>query len=176
MPLPIKGKGKGKLELAAGTETAADPADAITQFLQESINATRKTEQKVRSLTATKIRKEALWEKYVLDMKQTLQREHQRHQKELDRLSAELHTAAQAQDAARAHLRSSWEAVAAGSHPTAAAMDTETEGWDTMLELWQTVLVETPLCHGRGQRRYEYPAPQDTCCNALGIWAFLDYT
>ena len=138
MPLPIKGKGKGKLELAAGTETAADPADAITQFLQESINATRKTEQKVRSLTATKIRKEALWEKYVLDMKQTLQREHQRHQKELDRLSAELHTAAQAQDAARAHLRSSWEAVAAGSHPTAAAMDTETEGWDTMLELWQT--------------------------------------
>ena len=134
---PIKGKGKGKLDLVTGLEASTDPADAITQFLQESINATRKTEQKVRSLTATKTRKEALWEKYVQDMKQTLQREHQRHQKELDRLSAELHAATQAQETARAHLRSSWEAVAAGGQAPPVAMEAETEGWDSMLELWQ---------------------------------------
>ena len=50
-------------------------------------------------------------------MKQTLQREHLRHQKEMERISSELQAATLVQDEARAHLRQSWEAVARGGPP-----------------------------------------------------------
>ncbi|CAE7843773.1 hypothetical protein AK812_SmicGene27741 [Symbiodinium microadriaticum] len=132
-----KGKGKYPAPEPASLVGTAGPAESITQILQESINATRKQEQRVRSLAATKARKAALWEHYVADMKQTLQKEHARHQKEMDRVETELQSATQAQDQARAHLRRSWEAIAQGATATAAPMDTEGPAWDTMLAAWQ---------------------------------------
>ena len=107
MALPsAKGKGKQAVDVDTPWESGSS-SDSITQILQDSINATRKQEQKVRSLAATRARKHALWERYVSDMKQTLQREHARHQKEMERIDTELQTATQAQEHARAHLRRS---------------------------------------------------------------------
>ena len=119
---------------------ATDPADAFTQFLQDSINTTRKSEQKVRSLAATRARKEALWGKYVEDMKMTLQREHLRHQKEMERITADLQAAPLVQEDARAHLRRSWEAIAI-------AMESDDTTWDAMLASWQAEQQETVASH-----------------------------
>ncbi|CAE7193595.1 unnamed protein product, partial [Symbiodinium microadriaticum] len=129
-----KSKGRGK---SVEDADMSDPADTVTQFLQEAINTTRKTEQKMRSLTATRARKETLWVKYVEDMKRTLQKEHQRHQKEMERLNADLHVAAQAQEQARDHLRHSWEAIAAHGQPPPVAEAARDTSWDNMLEAWQ---------------------------------------
>ena len=129
-----KSKGRGKTVEDADM---TDPADTVTQFLQEAINTTRKSEQKMRSLTATKAKKEALWVKYVEDMKRTLQKEHQRHQKEMERLNADIHMAAQAQEQARGHLRHSWEAIAAYGQPPPTTESAQDTSWDNMLEAWQ---------------------------------------
>ena len=145
-----KGHSKGKAAEQWGP--APDPSDSWTQFLQDAINSTRKAEQRVRSLAATRAKKEALWTKYLEDMKQTLQREHLRHQKEVERVSADLQAATLVQDDARAHLRQSWEAVARGSLPAAEAMETEGDTWEAMLTSWQTEQHEKMASHAVLQR------------------------
>ena len=129
-----------KEERAAGNRPTSsmslyeDPGSAMTHDLQECINAARRAEQKVRSLTATRKQKQALWTKWLDDMRNSYLREQQRHQRDMDRLSQELEMALKAQEAARAGCR----AVAIGEMTAGGeAVDEDTAGWDEMLADWK---------------------------------------
>ena len=106
----------------------------MTHDLQECINATRRAEQKVRSLTATRRQKQQLWTKWLDDMKLSYMKEQQRHQRDMERLSKELEEAIRAQEAARASCR----AVAIGELAVEdEAMGDDAAGWDGMLQEWR---------------------------------------
>ncbi|CAE7939811.1 unnamed protein product, partial [Symbiodinium sp. KB8] len=107
---------------------------SMTHDLQECINATRRAEQKVRSLTATRRQKQQLWTKWLDDMKLSYMKEQQRHQRDMERLSKELEEAIRAQEAARASCR----AVAIGELAVEdEAMGDDAAGWDGMLQEWR---------------------------------------
>ena len=144
-----KGPGKGKYAILDATEEPADPGALLTQFLQEAINATRKAEQRVRSLAATRAQKVALWNRYVEDLKRSFMKEFQRHQRDTDRITSDLQAAMQQQEQARSHLRQSWEAVARGQYPPPreSSEATDTREWDAMLQEWRTEQQETDNSH-----------------------------
>ena len=144
-----KGPGKGKYAILDATEEPADPGALLTQFLQEAINATRKAEQRVRSLAATRAQKVALWNRYVEDLKRSFMKEFQRHQRDTDRITSDLQAAMQQQEQARSHLRQSWEAVARGQYapPRESSEATDTREWDAMLQEWRTEQQETDNSH-----------------------------
>ena len=80
-------------------EPAAEAS--FLQTLQTSLNTTRKAEQRVASLTAALARRKDLWEQYTRDMKAALKREHQRFNKDYEKLQEDLGRAQVAQAEAR---------------------------------------------------------------------------
>ena len=95
-------------------------------------------------------------------MKQTLQKEYLRHQRDMERLTADLHGATLAQEEARGHLRSSWEAVAAHGQPPPATMEPADSAWESMLAGWQAEQQETVASHAVLRRALSAAAQTDS--------------
>ena len=95
-----KGQAKGSFE---PTELQVDNG-SLTQVLQTSLNNTRKTEQRVLSLTKALSEREELWKTYEADLRQAYRREYNRFHKDMERLRDDLQKAIAAQAGARAEL------------------------------------------------------------------------
>ncbi|CAE7840609.1 CYTB5-A [Symbiodinium sp. CCMP2592] len=140
--LKDQGQPRGGQSSTTAQTKADDPGAAVTQGLQDCINVTRKAEQRVRSLTATRQQKQKLWTAYVEDMKKTWLRECARHQKDMDRLTNDLNAALEAQEQARANCRA---VVLREEHGPTQAAEQETEedqAWDAMIEEWKAEQAE----------------------------------
>ena len=121
-----KGQAKGSFE---PTELQVDNG-SLTQVLQTSLNNTRKTEQRVLSLT------KALSERYEADLRQAYRREYNRFHRDMERLRDDLQKANAAQAGARAEL------LRVFHHGPRQEAETEEadRAYDQMMEGW---MVET---------------------------------
>ena len=124
-----KGDGKGKAKNGATTEFPAydrkrangrvseqpdgqrggeDPAggetSSVTSTLQAALNSTRKAEQRVHSLTNAIERRTGLWAEYERDLRAAYRKEHQRFQKDMEKLRDDMQKAVATQAGTRADL------------------------------------------------------------------------
>ena len=113
-----------------------DPAEQMTSGLQDHINLTRKAEQKVRSLQMARERKDALWQKFQEDMKQSWLKETARYNKAIEALDRDIAAAITARDEARGNIRQFFL-----NGPTTARPQAELEegamDWEAMTLGWQ---------------------------------------
>ncbi|CAE7480632.1 unnamed protein product, partial [Symbiodinium sp. CCMP2456] len=116
------------------TDVVAPPNrdENLVQDVQEMINLTRRTEQRVRGLQGTVKHKQALWAKYVEDMKHSFIQQFSRHQRDMEKLQADLDAALSAQEESRAHLRM----AALGEQDERRPGNHEAE-WNAMVERWR---------------------------------------
>ena len=100
--------GGGKQGWSERTPDAGDASwepDSFTSVLQTSLNGTRKSEQRVHSLTNALSRREELWKIYERDIKNAYMKEHARFKRDMSRIREDLQKAYAAQEGARAELR-----------------------------------------------------------------------
>ena len=137
----------------ARAEADEDPGSMMTAELQEYVNATRKAEQRVRSLTATKKQKEDLWTKWQDDMRKAFLKEAARHDKAIENLTRDLNIAVAARDEARLNIRNY---IANGGN--AADMERPEDDdfdWTSMTNRWR-------------QEQQDTDAPQAILRRAMG--------
>eukprot|EP00439_Symbiodinium_sp_Y106_P062701 s323_g9.t1 len=101
-----RAKGSNKGSKGKDDEEALAPAASggLTQILQASLNSTRRTEQKVHSLTKALSEREQLWNTYEQDLKTAFRKEHARYLRDMEKLRTDLQKATAAQAGARADL------------------------------------------------------------------------
>ncbi|CAE7300654.1 unnamed protein product [Symbiodinium sp. CCMP2592] len=121
-----KAAGRGK--------DAPDPEGYLTAGLQDYINSTRKAEQRVRNLTATRAQKVKLWEKWQEDMKVSYLRELTRFEKAMRTLDADLEAAVGARDEARQAIR---QHIQNEGHVAVDAGEEEEINWEDMTRQWR---------------------------------------
>ena len=127
MTVAQQGKGAGKAEDFSADETT----DSLVCIIQEGLNATRKAEQKVRSLSQQKQKREGQWNAYLDALRKSHLKEHDKYGKEMARINEDLQTALQAQEDARAMLRT----LHTRDQPDAQAV--APDAWEKMTSAWQ---------------------------------------
>eukprot|EP00439_Symbiodinium_sp_Y106_P016134 s5090_g2.t1 len=127
MTVAQKGKGAGKAE----DFSADEAADSLVGIIQEGLNATRKAEQKVRSLSQQKQKREGQWNAYLDALRRSYLKEHDKYGKEMARINEDLQAALQAQEDARAMLRT----LHTRDQPDAQAV--APDAWEKMTSAWQ---------------------------------------
>ncbi|CAE7466720.1 unnamed protein product [Symbiodinium sp. CCMP2592] len=135
-----------------------DPQETMTNDLQDHINVTRRSEQRVRNLMNAKEKKERLWLKYQEEMKQTLQRESQRHAKAMEHFDKDLAAAVSAREEARSNLRLFFQR--GGEIPP--MDDPPGEDWSATMEAWRKETQEQETPQAVLQRAFQSRPPTAT--------------
>ncbi|CAE7897283.1 CFDP2 [Symbiodinium sp. KB8] len=117
-----------------------EPRGGLVSDAQHFINMARKAESRVKSLTQNRKQRETQWDKYVSDMKATLQHEHQRHQQSLTKLDEDLQLAYQHQEESRTRLCHVIE-VSMGKRLPEVGRPSDQQ-WETMVTQWEQESAE----------------------------------
>ncbi|CAE7197704.1 unnamed protein product [Symbiodinium sp. CCMP2592] len=128
-----KGTAKGSAP-STRVETTKDPESMLVKALQDNINQARKAEQRVRTLLATRNKKQEMWLTFLDGMKQAYLQELARHQKDVAKLDTDLETALAVQEQARQQLR---VIVTAGPEPVQDAQAMQDAEWEELQQTWQ---------------------------------------
>ncbi|CAE7226293.1 unnamed protein product [Symbiodinium microadriaticum] len=153
-------------DYASGKEVQPEETrGGLVSDVQHFINMARKAEGRVKSLTQNRRQREAQWEKYVHDMKATLQHEHQRHQQSLSKLDEDLQLAYQHQEESRTRLCQVIE-VSMGKRLPEAGRPSDQQ-WENMVSQWEQESIErcNPLEVVR--RAYTANPPPDFGANSV---------
>ncbi|CAE7232845.1 hypothetical protein AK812_SmicGene42996 [Symbiodinium microadriaticum] len=132
-PLPTSQRSQN---YSSGTEGQTEEGRGfLVNDVQQFINMARKAEQRVKSLSHSRRQREAQWEKYVVDMKATLQQEYQRHQQSLSKLDEDLQLAHQHQEESRSRLCHVIE-MSMGRRAQEAGRPNDQQ-WEEMVNQWE---------------------------------------
>ena len=97
--------GKGNWQAARYAENGAEAdSGSFTSLLQASLYSTRKSEQRVVSVTNALARREELWQAYERDIKAAYRKEHTRFLRDMEKLRDDLQKAHASQAGSRAEL------------------------------------------------------------------------
>ena len=117
------------------SETASGSAeDGLVRELQRCVNVARKAEQKVTALQKQIQTKQAQWEAFQTELKQSFLKEQQRFTQDLHRLRSELVAAEESQSEARAVVRCA--ARGEGLLPRQSQLEAE-EQWQSKIRAWE---------------------------------------
>ena len=136
-------------------EDLEDPSANMTSELQDYINQTRKAEQRVRQLNATREQKEALWAKWQEDMKKSFLKEETRHVKAMQQLDRDLTEAVAAREEARQQIRQYIQSgPAAMEEPEEPTFD-----WESLTRQWRQEQQDIEAPHAVLQRAMQSKPP-----------------
>ena len=109
--------------------------DNLVRDLQACVNQARKAESRVKKILSDQALRAAQWDRYEKDVRTAFLSERKRHEANLEKLDAELSAALQAQEEARAKVRS----AASGQRPATPAPEAGTpspDPWADVLMNW----------------------------------------